>query len=333
MKKLVFLFVLVSLVAAPVLTAEQAIVLKVKVQVANVRAEPDMNSTVVKKIPADTLLEARQRIGDWYEITVTDASGAAISGYIHQQVVDVVAGAPREPEPVREEPRRPVREPVREEPRQPVERRMAPVSYRSDYGMGGFKAIGGLAMASLRYPTEETAEFDKYKKSKMGLAGGIGFDSGGQFGFGMNVLYLQKGVKYSGEEDGVKFSFPISIDMISLPVMAKIRFMPGSTPYALAGGEVAYVLSAKSKYTITDLESGEKETDTEDFKDDINSIDYGIVFGLGYEMNTGSFPIFIEARYHLGLANLTKDNPDEGIIAAENWTKTSTILIVGGIRF
>jgi hypothetical protein len=212
-KKLVFLFVFVSLLAAPVLAAEQAIVLKVKVQVANVRAEPDMNSTVVKKIPADTLLEARQRIGDWYEITVTDASGAAISGYIHQQVVDVVAGAPREPEPVREEPRRPVREPVREEPRQPVERRMAPVSYGSGYGMGGFKVIGGLAMASLRYPTEETAEFDKYKKSKMGLAGGIGFDSGGQFGFGMNVLYIQKGVKYSGEETkAVKFNAPVSID-------------------------------------------------------------------------------------------------------------------------
>ena len=78
--------------------------LRVKVQVANVRAEPDMNSAIVKQVNLGTQLEFRQKIGDWFEIMVTDDKGTVISGYINNSVVDVVstggakpaAGAPQQ---------------------------------------------------------------------------------------------------------------------------------------------------------------------------------------------------------------------------------------------
>jgi hypothetical protein len=89
--KKIHVFLAVFIVAAVGLHAQEIKMLKVKVQVANVRAEPDMNSAVVKTVNLGTQLEPRQKIGDWFEITVTDDKGTAISGYIHNSVVDVVS--------------------------------------------------------------------------------------------------------------------------------------------------------------------------------------------------------------------------------------------------
>jgi hypothetical protein len=98
------IFLAVFIIAAVGLHAQETTILKVKVQVANVRAEPDMNSAIVKQVNLGTQLESRQKIGDWFEIMVTDDKGTAISGYIHSSIVDVVstggakpaAGAPQQ---------------------------------------------------------------------------------------------------------------------------------------------------------------------------------------------------------------------------------------------
>ena len=45
------------------LVAQDLTVLKVKVQSANVRSEPDMNAAVVKQVKLGTLLESRQNVG------------------------------------------------------------------------------------------------------------------------------------------------------------------------------------------------------------------------------------------------------------------------------
>ena len=85
------MFLAVFIIAAVGLHAQETTMLKVKVQVANVRAEPDMNSAIVKQVKFGTQLESRQKIGDWFEIMVTDDTGTAISGYINSSAVDVVS--------------------------------------------------------------------------------------------------------------------------------------------------------------------------------------------------------------------------------------------------
>jgi len=85
------MFLAVFIIAAVGLHAQETTMLKVKVQVANVRAEPDMNSAIVKQVKFGTQLESRQKIGDWFEIIVTDDTGTAISGYINSSAVDVVS--------------------------------------------------------------------------------------------------------------------------------------------------------------------------------------------------------------------------------------------------
>ncbi|MGA2588247.1 MAG: SH3 domain-containing protein [Candidatus Aminicenantales bacterium] len=102
------IFLAVFIIAAVGLHAQEMKTLRVKVQVANVRAEPDMNGAVVKQVSLGALLESRQKIGDWFEIMVTDDKGAAISGYINSSAVDVVgtggskaaAGAPSQETPM-----------------------------------------------------------------------------------------------------------------------------------------------------------------------------------------------------------------------------------------
>jgi len=85
---------------APVAQHQEAAILKVKVQAANVRAEPNVNSAIVKQVNLGAQLESRQKIGDWFEILVTNDKGAAISGYINGGVVDVAGAAGAKPAPV-----------------------------------------------------------------------------------------------------------------------------------------------------------------------------------------------------------------------------------------
>ena len=98
MKKII-VFLAVSIIAAVGLRAQETKMLKVKVQAAIVRAEPDMNSSVVKQLNLGVVLESRQKIGDWFEIVVTDDRGATISGYISSSVVDVVSPVAAKPAP------------------------------------------------------------------------------------------------------------------------------------------------------------------------------------------------------------------------------------------
>ncbi len=54
------------------LYAQELYILKIKVQLANVRSEPDMNAPVIKQLKSGMLLEASQKLGDGFEITVKD---------------------------------------------------------------------------------------------------------------------------------------------------------------------------------------------------------------------------------------------------------------------
>jgi hypothetical protein len=97
MKKILLTCFLVFPVAASLVFSGQTIVLKVKVQLANARTSPDFNSAIVKQIAVGTLLEAKAKRGDWYEISVEDNAGKIVTAYIHSMTVDVVSGEAAQP--------------------------------------------------------------------------------------------------------------------------------------------------------------------------------------------------------------------------------------------
>ena len=314
MKRIAVILVMVLMIGGLALAAETT-VLKVKVQSANIRTQPDINAAVVKQVKMGTLLESEQMVGDWYEVSVTNDLGVTLIAYIHANVVDVVSGAAEvQPEA------RPVVRPA--QPAQP-----APQAYNQGVAPaktypGGFKVMAAYGMASLKYSDESAALF-KYKKSLMGLSGGLGFESGGLLGVEIDVLYLPKGIRYEGTISGFKFDYKIHINEISVPVLLKFNLpVQGINPYLLGGGEIAYVAQAKYEYSDDD------GSGSDDIKDDVSSIDYGLVLGGGLGISMSGINLVAELRYHLGFADLVKD-PEEG----DPTMKSNMLLLLVGFKF
>jgi len=214
------------------------------------------------------------------------------------------------------------------------------------YAVGDVKLIGGLTSSNFSFSRDPGSDFgidiDQYQKSKLGLIGGIGFVIGSQLGVEIDVMYIQKGVRFEGSgsdplfgETGV-FEVSANLDEISVPVLLRYKFLPGTSPYVLGGGEVAYIISSKAKYTVTDAATQETYSGTEelDQSDNLNKLDYGLVFGAGVEFSSLSVSFFVEGRYHLGLANLFKSDTDTPAqVEGDDWVRTKALVATVGVKF
>ena len=97
------------------------------------------------------------------------------------------------------------------------------------------------------------------------------------------LLYSSQGAKSDNSGDELK------LDYLNLPIMAKFYVAEG---FSLeAGPQVGFLMSAKF-----DVDGG-----SEDIKDETSDIDFGLNFGLGFQMETG---LSFGARYKLGLSNI-----------------------------
>jgi len=263
----------------------------------------------------------------WYEIVVTDETGNVVSAYIHEGVVDLV-GAPEPPPPP---------QPTPPTQRPPADVTPARISY-GGVSRSGFKVIGGFMSTKLKVSEEPGFDADQYMKSNIGIAVGAGYEMDlGNLAIEINALYMQKGAKFEGEfkEEGydVNFEATSKIAEISVPILAKVRFLPGSTPYVLGGAEIAYVTSSKIDYSATDNIAGQTQSGSEDAKDGTEDLDYGIVFGAGFELATGPIPIMIEFRYHYGLADImgTSDRAEQ--VESGDFVKTRAMMVMVGVKF
>jgi hypothetical protein len=336
MKRILVFCFLALVLSLSLVLAFQTYILKVKVQTANVRSEPDMNAAVVKTLQFGAILESSTKIGEWYEIIIDDESGNKISAYINANVVNVISG---ETKPV-QAPQQPAAVPVYQQPTGYA----APKTY---FG-GGIRVLGGLTSSNISYDKSRAEEesgqdVDQFIKSRLGPMVGIGYEAGSRFSLEFNVMYMPKGVKFKGEaSDGsggtANFDMTMAIDEISVPVFFKMKILPGSTPFIFGGGEIGYVLSSKLKYSYTyngETEKGEQDLLNVDGESNLNRIDFGLVFGGGYEMNLGGMRLTIEARYYMGLANLNKQtqaSEDEGVTSSD-YLHTKALVILGGIKF
>jgi len=284
MKRHIIMVLLFVLVLGGVLLAKENIVLKVKVQTANVRSGPDAASEVIAKISSGTLLESSDRDGAWYEVTVVNQSGKSVTGFIQNSVVEVINDE-------KEEVARP----------RAASRREAPKARAAkQFAGGGFKLMAGLSMDNVNL--SETLPADAKKTSKMGFMGGLGYEGGGMIAFELDLLYRPGGTILKSTDPANKEKIAISGTAITLPIMLKVRFLRGTTPYILAGGEVGYLLNQKVVITAADGTTTEADT-----TDDVNRLVYGLVFGGGVELQAGGMNLLLEARYLLGLSNLIKD--------------------------
>ncbi|MCX6557516.1 MAG: outer membrane beta-barrel protein [Candidatus Aminicenantes bacterium] len=287
------------------LLAAEKTTLKVKVQLANVRSEPNASAPIIAKVTIGTVLQVSGKEGAWYEVNVKDESGKEVTGYIHNTVVEVNGEDEEEAEV---KPRATVRHEA------PKARHAA-----KEFAKGGIKLMGGLSMSNLNI--SETIPATAKKSSKMGFMGGLGYESGGRMAFEMDLLYSPGGAVIKATDPAAKEKFAFSGTAITLPIMLKIRFLAGTTPYILAGGEVGYLLNQKIVMTAADGTSTEY-----DALDHVNRLIYGLIFGGGVELQSGGINLFLEARYRLGLSNLFKD-PTPG-----TYIKPTALMFLLGVK-
>ena len=128
-----------------------------------------------------------------------------------------------------------------------------------------------------------------------------------QFALHPELVYSMEGAESSIEMEFEEFSFSaqqkLKLGYLNLPVMAKFYVTEGLS--LQAGPQLSYLLSAKNDYEVSGNLSEEFEMDesgTEDIKEDLKKISFGLNFGLGYEINND---LFFQARYHLGLSDIS----------------------------
>ncbi|MFX1514249.1 MAG: hypothetical protein ACFFCQ_16870 [Promethearchaeota archaeon] len=103
----IFLLLVFSLLLMGQIAHAAEFRLRVKISDAEIRLKPNKESTLISKAPLGTILKSQEKIGEWYKVDLPpDEQGVIISGYIHQNDVDVSKEIEEPPkqEIVREEP-------------------------------------------------------------------------------------------------------------------------------------------------------------------------------------------------------------------------------------
>jgi outer membrane immunogenic protein len=113
------------------------------------------------------------------------------------------------------------------------------------------------------------------------------------FVFGAEANISSEGSKYAH----VAYSGKVILTYLNIPIVAQFRDEFGF--YAEAGLQPGILLGAKDKYNGT----------TDDIKDDFNSFDFSIPFGIGYIYRK---KLGINARYTLGVSDIDKAEHSHG---------------------
>ncbi len=152
----------------------------------------------------------------------------------------------------------------------------------------GVKAGVNLSDANL----EKSKSFENVKSQNL-----TGFHVGAvaeiflseKFSIQPEVMYSAQGNSIKAVIDETKVDFKNKIDYLTVPVMLKYYVLGGLN--LNAGPQVGFNVKSTSGGV--------------DSSDSLNTLDFGLNFGVGYESPIG---LFVDARYNLGLTDVSKDS-------------------------
>jgi hypothetical protein len=171
-----------------------------------------------------------------------------------------------------------------------------------------FGGKGGVNFANLRFDEAIDLSFD----DRIGLiAGGfVTIPLGDRFGIQPEVLFSQKGAQF----DELGATGRVELDFLDVPILARYRF---GRLFLFGGPSFGLKLRARE---VTEFGDDQEEVD---LADDVESFDFGIVAGAGYEFGRFS----VDGRYTWGLSNINAVDSDEVEI------KTRVYAVLAGFRF
>lgn len=192
-------------------------------------------------------------------------------------------------------------------------------SARAQRWTGALKAGGAVTQFSGE--TFTGVDFDP----SVGIAGGmtLGYDFGTGLAILPEVLYVRKGAAFDTVFGETPTRLTSELTYLEIPVLAQYRFETSGYlhPKFFAGPMVAFKLNSRIEIEVEESDLIQEEED-----DSIEDRDFGAVVGAGVEVEMGDQRLSFEARASIGLADITKPNPEEGDPSLRN---TGIVFLVG----
>ncbi|MGH7654251.1 MAG: outer membrane beta-barrel protein [Gemmatimonadaceae bacterium] len=170
---------------------------------------------------------------------------------------------------------------------------------------GGLGILGGWSYGQV--PNSNTSGHGSLSGNS-GFALGIGAESGGPLGFGINALYAQRGFRSNMIGNSQELSY------IDVPVYFRVAIQnPVVTPFALIGPQVAFELHCNANGT--DCPSGRDKT----------TFDGIAAIGVKFPMLSG---LSIQGRYLYALKDL-----NYGTVSNQSNYRQRSFMLLLGIGF
>ena len=305
--------------------------LKVVTEQANIRLKPSIGSIIIKQVPEGTILESTGQEGEWFLIQLTPDELERVSGYVHESMVIIIEGPPKEQEEpeIIEEPEiveeqaiikeqedtekpeeeeiieeTPLQEPVITPPTQPIVTPPSPskqpkflfdlvFSGGGSFISGGDLNDGSQGFADYRSNILAVQPQGQAKPAHLSyiLGGELTLALSSHFSLGIGVDY------FLGERESL-VEFPDDPSSETLTTHPKMQAVPlrfaisyYPVPNFYAKIGIEYYL-AKCAYYYRSERAGSWE----EWRGEATAQDFGVLAGLGFEFElTSSFDFIIEA--------------------------------------
>jgi len=168
-----------------------------------------------------------------------------------------------------------------------------------NYASAQFGARVGLNMANVVFDEDDEIDFD----NKIAFHAGVFYEHAINESIYIRpaALISLKGAQISEDFGGTTISQSVNFSYLEVPIDLVYKIAVGSNSLNInAGPYLGLLMSANTKF-----DDGMSE-ETEDVKDQLKGIDFGLNFGVEYQLSQ----LGIGAGYGLGLANIDDSGDD-----------------------
>ncbi len=271
-------FLIAFFLILPSITNAQEQKIRVVVDGASIRLQPDMESEIILSPPLGSVFEVEKKAGEWYEVKYTSEIGVLITGYIHEMFIEVEKEVAKPKDEVIQEPVRP--QPIYEPPKAARPRGKPMYSLK---GGGIFVLIPDLYSYEYSFASRaETATISEIVNSANAFSFevGLGFFLIPNIEFEGTVSFLSKELTglYGLEiPSAYWFNLLASDEMEALPTLKKTTLCFGLLIHPVTSGLIRPYFGGGGSYVIGNLEMVEDiiflETDSSIVQDHSITID------------------------------------------------------------
>ena len=137
------------------------------------------------------------------------------------------------------------------------------------------------------------------------MGGVVEFIINDKFSVQPELIYSRQGSKVTMDiyemETKISVDAVMKLDYINIPVMAKYYIKDSFS--IQVGPQIGFIVKAEGEVEASAM--GMTVKTSESMKDEVNSVDFGVNFGLGYELPVG---VFFDARYNLGITKVNSES-------------------------